>query len=315
MTNDQIKKQIISKVSQFKENLGTFKSHEIIFHFVNFLKTEPYLKELLNDHFLYADEQIEIITDMVKNKPELLDGLKNITISPLVCPDFSALPAFSKDFGAHVQALEEHQPLPLTANLPIHLTCLKIVADSFQEIKDCQKSGDEERAKKIIEINKEESLSIVSFNINEKAHTLMTAQYMAMSMEIVGKYILDQIDSETFLNDSLPQAQISFDEDKSILSIYGEPILIRRKKDNPIDHYILEAIFAKEDLTEQTDFVEIAENYLGEEYDSEKDPSRFRHACDKLNGKISKDTDNKIIGFITYSTGKRGWCKINPKYL
>ena len=43
-----------------------------------------------------------------------------------------------------------------------------------------------------------------------------------------------------------------FDKDESILRFYGKDIKIRLKSDKPIDHYILEAIFSKKDLTEST---------------------------------------------------------------
>jgi hypothetical protein len=61
--------------------------------------------------------------------------------------------------------------------------------------------------------------------------------------------------------------------------------------------------------------MEIAEDFRNVEYDGQNDWPTYRHACDNLNDKILKATDNKIIGFITYTTGKTGWCKINQKYL
>ena len=148
-------------------------------------------------------------------------------------------------------------------------------------------------------------------NFPEKAIT--SAQFLDSSMEIINKHIIDTIDSQAFLEGNKPISPISFDLENSILYIRGQEIKITLKNDKPIDHYILEAIFSKEDLKEQTDFVEIAEDTIKEDYNSNW--QRFRNACDNLNQKIAKATDNKIPDFIIYTTGKTGWCKINQKYL
>ena len=51
------------------------------------------------------------------------------------------------------------------------------------------------------------------------------------------------------------------------------------------------------------------------EYDNTKDWNVLRHACDNLNKKVEKSTGGKEKEFLKYTTGKTGWCKINPKYL
>lgn len=315
MENDKIKNQTMSFVRRFKENSGTFKSFEIVFYFVDFLKTEPYLKDFMADVFAYTDEQLKAMEQIMKNDPEQTEKMDNFVFDPLNPVDTSSLPVFKQEQNIFSKAIENKQNLPLISGLSVYLSCLLEIADKFQEIKDCQKTGDNQRVNKLIEIAKEESLSLVSMPVKDGQPLVFTsAQLMAMSMEMVSKYILDHIDSQEFLANDKPKESISFDKIGSILFIHGEKIRIARQKERPIDHYILEAIFAQEDKFVSVDFEDISVNFIKEEYDKEKDWNKFRHACDKLNQKITDNTEQKIVDFIIKSTEKRGWCKINPKY-
>jgi len=308
MTTDQIKNKINAYLRQFKENSGTFKSFEIVFNYINFLQTEPYLKGIMDDIFVYIEKQNEIMMGIIKNDPEQAEKMNNLVFDPLNPKDIPDMPIFNKEITSHKNALEKNENLPLITNLSIYLTCLLVIADSFQEIKECHKQGDIERVNELIKIIKEESQAICTMPIkNNKPMIVMSSQYMAMCVEMVNKYIRDEIDSQDF--------SITFDKEKSVLFIRGEKILITRKNSKTLDHYILEAIFSKDDLTEQADFVEISEDFLGDDYDSQKGWNRFRHACDRLNEKVDEDTNGQYKKFVEYSACKTGWCKINPKYI
>lgn len=313
MTTDKIKDQLIDFNRQFKKNSGHFKSFEIIFDYINFLKSEPYLKELLDPLFAYVNKQLVIMKGTAKS-PEKNQEFDNINIDILDPSTLSGMPVFSQEFATWQKALENKQDVSIMALLPVNLLCLLIVSIEMQEIKDSQKAGNLERANELIKDVKDDSFSIMPAhnikNFPEKAIT--SAQFLDSSMEIINKHIIDTIDSHAFLEGNKPVPPISFDKKNSILYIRGQEIKIALKSEKPIDHYILEAIFSK-DLTDQTDFVEISEDYLKEDYEGNR--QRFRHACDKLNRKISKATSNKINDFISYTTEKNGWCQINHKYL
>ncbi len=313
MTTDKIKNQIISYCRQFKQNSGHLKSFEVVFDYINFLKSEPYLNELLSPIFAYVDKQMAIIAEMAKD-PKKSQAMDNISFDLFKPANFSDVPVFNQEFKGWQKNINNKENISIMTGLSVYLMNLILVAGSIQEIKDCQKAGDSERAKELIEAIKDESFSVVaSDNIKGMKPTVFTsAQYIDSSMELVSKYIIDNIDAQALLNSDKPLSPISFDKEKSILYIRGQEIKIALKSEKPIDHYILEAIFAK-DLTEQTDFVEISEDYLKEDYEGNR--QRFRHACDKLNRKISKATSNKINDFIFYTTEKNGWCQINHKYL
>jgi len=316
MTTDQIKNQITSYVRRFKENSGMFKSFEIISDFVDFLESEPYLKDLLKPVLTYITKQIEIIEDFAKNNPEQAQKMDNITFDPNN-PTEMSLPVFTKEMDTWKKALDNKENLSPITGLAIYLMCLIVITNSFEEIKEAQKAGDKKRVDELIEIAKQESFSIISMPVKDNKPVVFTsAQYMAMCMEMVSKYIVNAIDSKAFLDNDKPQEAVSFDKDSSILYIRGQAIKIALKNDKPTDHFILEAIFANPDRTEETYFKDIAQDYIKiEEYDSSKDWNRFRNACDRLNQKVDKSTGGKIKDFIQYSTGKTGWSKINPKYL
>ena len=314
MTTDQIKNQITSYVRRFKENSGMFKSFEIISDFVDFLESEPYLKELLKPVLTYITKQLEIIEDFAKNNPKQTEKMDNITFDPNN-PTEMSLPVFTKEMDTWKKALDNKENLLPITGLAIYLMCLIVITNSFEEIKEAQKAGDKKRVDELIEIAKQESFSIISMPIKDNKPVVFTsAQYMAMCMEMVSKYIVDAIDSQTFLNSDKPKEAVGFDKTKSVLYIRGQEIIIKYKDIPPIEHFVLEAIFSK-DLNEETDFSEISEDFWGNEYDGQKDWHKFRHACDRLNTKVDNSTKGRIKDFIEYHSGKTGWCKINPKYL
>lgn len=315
MTTDQIKNQITAYVRKFKENSGMFKSFEIISDYVDFLESEPYLKELLTPIISYINKQIDIIEDFAINNPEQAKKMDNVTFDPNNPTDMS-LPVFTKEMETWKKAIDNKENLSPITGLSIYLMCLIVITNSFEEIKEAQKAGDKKRVDELIEIAKQESFSLISMPIKDNKPVVFTSsQYMAMCMEMVSKYIIDAIDSQVFLSSDKPQEAISFDKDKSILYIRGQAIKITLKSSKPLDHYILEALFSKGDLTEQADFSEISEDFLGNEYNGQNDWHKFRHACDRLNAKVDNSTKGQIKDFIECHTGKTGWCKINPKYL
>lgn len=313
MTSDKIKDQLIDFNRQFKKNSGHFKSFEVVFDYISFLKSEPYLNELLDPLFAYVNKQLEIMKGAAKS-PEKSQAFDNISMDILDPSTLSGMPVFSQEFATWQKAIENKQDVSIMELLPVNLLCLLIVSIEMQEIKDSQKAGDIKRTNELIKDVKDDSFSLMPAhnvkNLPEKAIT--SAQFLDSSMEIINKHIIDTIDSQAFLEGNKPISPISFDKENSILYIRGQEIKIALKSEKPIDHYILEAIFSK-DLTDQTDFVEISEDYLKEDYEGNR--QRFRHACDKLNRKISKATSNKINDFIFYTTEKNGWCQISQKYL
>jgi hypothetical protein len=142
---------------------------------------------------------------------------------------------------------------------------------------------------------------------------MTTYKLMMGGLAVTTKYIIDSIDSKEMFGSKKTKKEPWFDKDESVLHFWGEAIRIKQKSDKPIDHYILEAIFSKKDLTEQTDYVEIAEDFIKDEYNGKWD--KFRNAIIKLNLKVAKATNNEISDFIVKHDGITGWCKINPKYL
>ena len=314
MTLNKIKNQLLVYYEQFKANTGLFKSFEVIFDYINFIKSEPYTKELLGHYLEYSEKQVDLITELAKSDQEA-DDIENLSLS-LDNPDsFDALPFFKEEFKIYQQnIIEKKQPSTETA-IPIHLLNLILVANYLQEIKELQKSGNEEEAQKLLKLTIAETSTLTPINnIKELNPFVLTSpQVLGMAIEEINKYIFDHIDSQLFLANEKPSKPLDFNKDDSILYIHGQVIKITLKNDKPLDHYILEALFQNEDLSEKAYFSEIAEDIIGEEYDDNW--QRYRHACDNLNQKIAKATNNKVLKFVEFTTGKTGWCKINADYL
>jgi len=317
MTTDKIKHKIESFVKEYQANSGTFEGFVIIYNYIDFLKNEPYIQKMLGNIFEYVESQKKILKELHKNKEldkfnhqEYIFDAKNPSAWPT---NF----AFKKIQESYLNKPEEFN---LMEALPIDLLNLIMIYDTLAKTRDKAKSNDLKEAERLTEEAKKLTTTFMPLKARDENGNILAVSYSISAyylkcMAVVGKYILDNIDSKAWLDNSKPKLPISFDKDKSLLNIRGEEIKIARQKDKPIDHYILECIFSKEDISDPADFSEISSDYLKEEYDKTKDWNKFRHACDNLNKKIEKGTKDKINDFLIYSTEKLGWCKINQKHL
>ena len=318
MTTNNIKDKLIDFNHQFKKVSGTFKSLEIIFYYVNFLNSEPYLKKLLAPISSYANSQLDKLFELALNPEQSkeFDEIKMDILDPL---SISQLPIFKQEFDDCRVALETKKDVSIMKMLPIYFMSLEEVSRELQEIKKCQKEDNIEKANEIIETLKEESFSILpAHNIkNLPEKVVMSNQYLDICMEMLNKHIIDHIDSQAFLNNEKPKLLVSFDnKDTGILFIRGVEIEITLRGEKSTEHHILEALFDREDLTNTLSFKEIAENYLFIDFnDTDKERQMFRHSCDNINKKVSVKTQNFNYKFLEYFIGKYGWCKINQKYL
>jgi len=317
MEKEQIKNRVNSYLKEFKENSGTFKSCEIIFNYITFLKSESYLQELLSDIFDYAEKQIELTEKIIKDNSKEAKKLDNFTFNPKDISNVSDIPIFKKELSKYSEAVKNKENIPATFALSIYLVPFLFIANAFKSIKEKQKENNDKEVKRLVEILKDESLSIAYLPIKDKGSKTVTSDKLYYEyMRVINKYISDIIDSEAFLDKNEMEKTLSFDEENSILNIYGESITISRQKNLSYEHNILEYLFNEGDIYEEIDFVELAENKLDIiDYDNIKDSEKIRHACDRINEKVKKETKNKITKFIDYQAGKAGWCRINQKQL
>ncbi|MFA5616305.1 MAG: hypothetical protein WDK95_05555 [Syntrophorhabdaceae bacterium] len=300
-----IKNKLLDFCNEFKQNAGTFYSYQIVHSYISFISSD---KEIS----IYLLPILDGLEKEAQSWENNAIDLETIKIGNDILEDLSSIPFFKDVFSSWKNDLTEKGIFKPIKALPIYFSFLSVMAYKIEEINECQNNNQIEKAKKLIEEVKEESFSFIQ-NPADKSKTINYSQFATVCMEMVNKFIIDEIDSQMFLGNERPKERISFDDEKSILNIDNYQIKITLKNDKPIDHYILEAIFSKEDLSEQTDFVEISEDIMKDEYNGKWE--RFRHACDKLNQKIFKGTNNKISDFIDYKTGKSGYCQINNKYL
>jgi len=315
MTLERIKEKLNDFNFNFKKNAGLLASFVIIYDYIDFIKTEPYLKEFLSPLFSYTDEQMISLIDIAKDT-EKQQALNSIELDILKPETIASLPVFKKEFTNCQKAIEAQEDINLRAILSIYVVSLETVTLEVQEIKDCQKSGDIERANKIIEDIKDEAFEIMPphhIKNMPELKPMLSSQYLSLCIEQINKHILDHIDAQSMFSEEKPKSDLSFDAKKSFLYIKDYKIKISRNPDLSLDHYILDVIFKNEDKGEEVYFKDVAQ-YINEDYDKSKDWRKFCRACELLNKKIQEDTDNKILNFIEPHGGNTAYCKINPDY-
>jgi hypothetical protein len=309
MTTDKIKQRLLKYLAEYEENATRMKGVEIVFEYVNFLKNEPYTKKLLDEQFKYAQIQKELLEAY---NPEVEIPAKDLLTKPLEIKDLSEV-VINKDIleeGLKLREKSEHALMKQV--LPVMFTNLVLLYEGIKYTKE--KVANNEPIDDDVDILKD--FTTASFQVKfleEPIAKESTFNLYKNSLIITNKYIIDSIDSKEMFGSKKTKKEPWFDKDESILHFYGKDIKIKLKSDKPIDHYVLEAIFSKKDLTEQTDYVEIAEDFIKDEYNGKWD--KFRNAIDKLNLKVVKATNNEINDFIIKHDGITGWCKINHKYL
>lgn len=312
MDKQLIKKELIDYNHSFKKFMGTFGSFEIVYNYINFITSDLYLKEKL----------LPIANDLEKEVQSLEASnvdMNNFSIDLSSPEGVSQMPIFKGLYTELQENITSKKDTNLMMLLPVYLAVLSQVAFMIQDIKDNQKLGKTEEVKKMLENVKIKSFSLADTSMitGTEAKKMTYGQYVDIAMEQVNKFLIDEIDSESFLENEKPQANLYYKSDDCLLYINGKEIKIKLKTVKPVDAFILDALFSDPDnLGEEMDLSEVVSYFDSEaSYNSSNDYQRYRHACDNLNKKIAKQSDNKITDFIMYTTGKTGWCKINPKYL
>ncbi|MDD4527958.1 MAG: hypothetical protein PHF25_08000 [Candidatus Margulisbacteria bacterium] len=319
MKSDGIKNKLESFISEYQEKLGTFNGSLVIYDFVEFIKTEPAIKAIMKDQFAYFESQKDIIVKMTDD--EFDDHLSNkVAFDPENPNTWPSKDVFTKEHNIASAIIKDSRPFsPIELQLPVSLGYLAIIHEAVSKAKEETKDNPD-KSKEITQVIKELSTTSLPFRYKdkneEKSLSLILPVYCLNCLAVVSSYIFSELDAKEFLKGNKPNPPITFDKDDSLLIINGTRIKISRLADRSIDHYILEAIFENEDISEEVYFKDVAKR-MDEfaDYDKTKDWRKFYRACEHLNQKIQTDTDNRVIGFIESHTGTKAWCKINPNYL
>lgn len=67
MTLERIKEKLNDFNLNFKKNTGLLTSFVIIYDYIDFIKTETYLKEFFSPQFSYTKEQIDSLIDIIQD--------------------------------------------------------------------------------------------------------------------------------------------------------------------------------------------------------------------------------------------------------
>jgi hypothetical protein len=308
MEKSKIKQKLKNFLEDFKREIGGFKSQEVIYNYVSFLNSEKYTKELLKDMLLYAEEQ---------KKKLLLEASKVKDFDIVIDPNnLAELSVFEREQKASKDKIKnKDHSFDVYDAMPIMLTYLIMIYDFMDSIKNNKfsESLTQIEGLEVSDLLRNSKSEAMGFHVikvlPDKSAVIQNTKLYGASIELINKFVIDQIDSEEFLNRRGIENKIGFDKNRSVLIIHGKEIKIQRKADKPNDHFVLEYLFEQDDIFNEADFADIAKTKLGlKEYDGERDWNKLRHACDRLNDKVGEK-------FLVYHTGKTGWCKISPKYM
>lgn len=319
MTPDKIKTKLESFITDYQEKLGTFNGNLVIYEFIEFIKNDPTVKALMKDQFAYSESQNDIIRNMTEDELDTRfdNKIPFDSENPATWPDKDI---FTKEQNIASAIITESQPFSsVNLHLPLALAYLSVIHWAVSKAKEEMKDNPD-KSKEITQVIKELSTTSLPFKYKDKNEEKSLSFVLPASclyyLAVVSSYIFSELDAKEFLKGNKPTPPITFDKDESLLTIKGTKIKISRSADLSIDHYILEAIFANEAISEEVYFKDIAKR-MDEygDYDKTKDWHKFYRACQHLNQKIQTDTDNKVINFIEPHTGNKAWCKIDHKYL
>lgn len=303
MDKSFIKTQLLEFCNEFRKHAGTFYSYQIVHNYISFIGSDKSIAIFLLPMIDNLGPEISSWEDSD------LQELKNIKITADNFEGLNDIPCFNDVFRLWKDDLTEKGIFKPVKALPIYFSFLSVMAYKVEEINEYQKNNQTKEAEKIIEEIKEESFSFIQ-NPIDKNQTLGYSKFATVCMEMVNKYIIDEIDSQSILENNTPKKQIDYDDKNFILHIRGKAIKIKRKNEEPLDHYILKSL-SESDFKDEVFYSEIIEDFF------ESDEKKYRSlysACERLNNKIFEE-DSNIKDFLEYSSGRKGSCKVNRKYL
>lgn len=303
MDKSFIKTQLLEFCNEFKKHAGTFYSYQIVHDYISFISSDKSIA-------MFLLPMIDNLGPEISSwKDSDLQELKNITITNDNLEGLKNIPYFKDVFSSWGDDLANKGVFKPVKALPIYFSFLSVMAYKIEEINEYQKNNQTKEAERIIEEIKEESFSFIQ-NPIDKNQTLSYSKFATVCMEMVNKYIIDEIDSIAILENNTPKKQIDYDDKNFILYIRGRAVRIKRKNEEPLDHYILKSL-SESDFKEEVFYSEMIQDFF--EGDEKKYRSLYS-ACERLNDKIFTE-DNNIKDFLEYSSGRKGSCKVNRKYL
>ncbi len=102
---------------------------------------------------------------------------------------------------------------------------------------------------------------------------------------------------------------IYFADEYSLL-VNGMRLPIKLKADAPNEHYILSHMM-KNGFEKMYDYSEMIKMKVLDD----KEWRAYFDACNNLNAKVAKLTDNKITKLLEHKSGETGYVRLNPRYL
>lgn len=142
---------------------------------------------------------------------------------------------------------------------------------------------------------------------------------LKLSFDVINSEVFDRLDQECFLSNEQKENKTWFDEKKGVLYLKEKKIIIDKQDKISNAHKVLKYIFIdnKNNLNDDFFYSELAfDEFEDLEYKEKNNAWRkYYNACQDVNFKIEKQTNDNIKNFLKFNTGKKGKFKINQKYL
>lgn len=319
MNKSAIRDTLNNYLNKYQETSATVKSFEVVYNFVNYLKSDHYIKKVINTSIVKAEKQTSEMISALESG--IYDEIESPNINRVI--DIKELQNFSfidqEEMAKALEMVKNNEVGNIANHVDVSLVNLFFVNKMVEMIKE--READKELTDEMLMALREIPTMLCRFKINDNLiANAITSNIIGRCIWVVSKRIVDEIDTEELFEKSKQKKEPWFDEEKTTLHIAGKEIKIAKKHNLSTAHHLLKALFKQKDISKEIYFKDIAEELLGlsvigKEYNSKTDWNRYRNACVRLNQDIKDKTDGKIENFIILHTGKSSSCNINKKYL
>jgi len=178
MTPLKVKEKLNDFFKAYNSEAGLLNSLRVIYDYVSFLKSDPYIKGKLGDIMAYGDKQKELaITNINKIKGDLrpsFDGVADLGV-------FTDELKMAKEMAE----TEDDSQIKLKSTLGLQYTNLLLIYSVMAEVK---KQGDD----KFLNFAKELPLKSMAFQYptNNQNVALSSFQYFGLAMGLINKYLI-----------------------------------------------------------------------------------------------------------------------------
>ena len=184
MTLHEIKQKIEILLDKYQKNSGTIKGFDILFEYVDFLKSEPYTANLLKPQFDYAKDQIAQLDEYIA-KNNCFKEVPNVH-KIMEFKDISEAPMHKDAIAVGLEQLKSQEHANMSQILPLAITQLVMMYEGMGRVKEQLKNKEEiedklnilqELPTSTLRVKVGEELNSLPFSVFAKTNLLISAKF------------------------------------------------------------------------------------------------------------------------------------------